>query len=268
LAAAQVLRGLKVRLKAIWIVNTLSFVLAGSIINESKRAELVDRRLGVEKGIGVEFMSMDVEFNQEEIGQLKESAKKFVERQKLNSLLNTRVSHCLKVIEKICRKISEIAGPDVVDCRAEEDVLIVSAYDRNLTISPAPGAASDARLARPRGLYCSQILVFAHLSGQKDSALLEAFRIYPDGSCSDGEDTWKAQEDCPGFIRYINDLIRRHLLDCDMYWPALEDLPGFVRSIPVHDNRLDQERLKRTCIGFECSLSNTPVKDHNDHPNS
>jgi hypothetical protein len=200
-------------------------------------------------------MATHIDFGDAETHLLKESVERFVDREKLSALLAVRIGHCMKAAETICRKICEVAGSDILDCKAEEGVLTISADDRTLTISPAPGSASDAKLLRPRGLYCSQILIFAHLSGQKDSSLLDAFRLYPDGSCSDGEHNWKAQEDSPEFIRYLNDLIRRHLLDCDMYWPAFEDLPGFVRSIPIQDNRLDPERLKRPCIGFECSLA-------------
>ncbi len=142
------------------------------------------------------------------------------ERVELERVLSMRMYTCMASIEKILTEIAACPGADLFHCVRDGSEITMSAKDRVVTFAAAAGAASDARLSRPRGINCAQVLIFGHLSGQDEGILLKTFRVYPDGLCSDGEDTWKVEADSAKFVQLLTHIIIHNLIDCDFLWPC------------------------------------------------
>ena len=134
---------------------------------------------------------------------LNEAIGQFKERVDVEKLLAMRVDKCLDVCEKLSKKIVAELNNEKMIVNSAADAFSIVAHDRVLSFAPAGGMASDARLKHPRGLYCRQILVLGHTLGQEESSLLTGFRVYPDGACSDGDKTWKAEESSKEFESYL-----------------------------------------------------------------
>ncbi len=185
---------------------------------------------------------------------LNQALEQFKSRLETEKLLAIRISKCNEVLVAICNRIISSLGHELITQGLPNGAFSMKANDRTLSFASAAGMASDARLKHPRGMYCSQVLVLGHTEGQEESTLLDAFRIYPDGDCSDGERSWKCEEDSEEFESYIIDLICHHLLDSDFFWPAFSELPDSMRKVPIERNRVQTQNLEKTCIGFECAL--------------
>jgi hypothetical protein len=180
---------------------------------------------------------------------------RFSERQEVEKVLEQRLSQCMDKVSEICKVMCESPGSQPLTCSLKEHKIVVKADSRSLTFTASIGAASDARLQRPRGMLCCQVLIFGHIEGQDQGKLVDTFRVYADGICSDGETTWKVEGDYPGFVRYLVNLLKLHILDCDLYWPAFEELPGYVHNVSVKDDDVDTESVRRPCVGFECNFA-------------
>ncbi|MBX9685487.1 MAG: hypothetical protein K2X27_02220 [Candidatus Obscuribacterales bacterium] len=189
-----------------------------------------------------------------ELGRLKEAAKKLKARIETEKLLSMRLRSCLELTETLCRQIMTSLNDEQLTCEIHDGLINVGAYDRMLTFVPANGIANDARLPRPRGLYCCQVLIFGHLEGQEEGRLLSSFRVYPDGSCTDGENCWKIEAHSIEFLSYLSELIASNLLDCDHSWPPVNEMPDSIKIVPLVRNRIESANLKHNCVGFECDL--------------
>lgn len=195
--------------------------------------------------------------------ELKKSAfdavlKRFAERREADNVLADRVRQCMKHMAEICKTICDMPEAENLSCTVKSDSIVVKADDRSLTFLAASGFGSDARLQHPRGMSCAQILMFAHIGGQAEGKLVDTFRVYADGVCSDGVETWTIDGDYTGFVKFMALTIKNNLLDCDLFWPSFEDLPGFVRTISIKDDHVDAEAARHNCVGFECAY--TPAK--------
>ena len=151
------------------------------------------------------------------------------------------------------RGIAGDKGPVLTASIAETSVQIRGG-NRNILIAPAKGLGNDSRLHKPRYQMCAQALVFCHLSGQDESSLLSSFRVYADGQCTDGEMVWSVDDGVDGFQPYLSHLIQASIFECEPFWPDLGDLPDFMQRIPILLEEVQEDPLKRTCVGFECSL--------------
>lgn len=185
---------------------------------------------------------------------LDDAMDRFKSRLETEKLLALRMSKCIEAVATICNRILASLSHEQLQAGMPDGVYSMKANDRTLSFAAAAGMASDARLKHPRGLYCCQILVLGHTEGQEESTLLESFRVYPDGRCSDGERSWKCEAESEEFEGYLVDLICHHLLDSDFFWPAFSEMPESMRKVPIERNRLQTESLDKTCIGFECAL--------------
>ncbi|MBX9573133.1 MAG: hypothetical protein K2X77_29820 [Candidatus Obscuribacterales bacterium] len=197
---------------------------------------------------------MSASLNSSDKRKLNEAMNQFKSRLETEKLLAIRMSKCIEVLASVCNRIISSLSHELVTTGMPDGVFSMKANERTLSFAAAAGMASDARLKHPRGLYCGQILVLGHTEGQDESTLLDAFRVYPDGHCSDGERSWKCEEHSEEFESYVVDLICHHLLDSDFFWPAFSELPESMRKVPIERNRLQTKSLEKTCIGFECTL--------------
>ena len=185
---------------------------------------------------------------------LNEAMDQFKSRLATEELLSEKTLKCLEVLSAVSTRVIAGLAHKLVEAATHEGAFSMKAGDRTLTFAPAAGMASDARLKHPRAMYCSQILVLGHTEGQDESTLLDAFRVYPDDKCSDGESTWTCEENSEEFASYVVKLICHHLLDSDFFWPAFSEMPESMRKVPIERNRLQTKTLEKTCIGFECAL--------------
>jgi len=103
-------------------------------------------------------------------------------------------------------------------------------------------------------------LVFTHISTQEKSSLLCAFRVYSDGLCTDGENSWNLNDGEQSMANYMTSLVAKSLFECDLYWPEYDNLPEYLTSIPVIEDQASTEGLSRSCIGFECAVPKPMVK--------
>lgn len=185
---------------------------------------------------------------------LHEAMVRFKDRLEIEKLLAVRLRKCLDVIEVICKKIADSLEHDSIGFSEGKGIFSISANNRVLSFAAATGMASDARLKHPRGLMCCQILVLGHTVGQEESTLLDCFRVYADNTCSDGESTWKVDDDSASFESFLSTLIADHLLDSDFFWPSMAELPESMLKVPISQNKVQAKALEKTCIGFECAL--------------
>ncbi|MBY0357283.1 MAG: hypothetical protein K2W82_04710 [Candidatus Obscuribacterales bacterium] len=199
-------------------------------------------------------MSYENSYLQFQEARLKQAVKHYNDKAELMRLLPMRLQKCMELLFKKIKAIAETVGGEVMSCKLNEETLTVKAYERILTFAPIKGAASDARLQEPRGLYCCQVLIFGHLDGQEESRLLSTFRVYPDGLCSAGDITWKIDDDSLEFTAYVTEIIADHLFGSDLFWPAPDEMPDFIRTIPLQHNKVQAQELKDICVGFECDL--------------
>lgn len=192
--------------------------------------------------------------NQGNQKRINEALSNFSSRVDTQKLLTMRVRKCIEVMEAICRKIIESLGNEQISMGLPDGIFSMRAGDRTISFAAAAGMASDARLRHPRGFYCCQILVLGHTEGQDESTLLTAFRVYADGTASDGELSWKCEEDSAEFESYLVGVICEHLLDSEFFWPSMSEMPESMRKVPIESNRVQTKQLEKTCIGFECAL--------------
>lgn len=186
---------------------------------------------------------------------LRDAVKHYREQLDIEKLLAIRLQHCMELGGKICREIADGIGKDLIKFKESDGILLLITRDRILSFAPAGGMASDARLRKPRGLKCRQVLIFGHLEGQAESNLLSTFRVYPDGFCSDGELTWKLDADeLSVFANYLLELISSNLLDFEVFWPPTDELPDFIRKITIQENKPQVSQLQNLCIGFDCPI--------------
>jgi hypothetical protein len=165
-------------------------------------------------------------------------------------------------LEAACQNLVKAADNKLITFEKLDGMVSIVAHDRVLTFTPALGVASDARLHKARGHACNLVLCFLHNVDQEESSLLTSFRVYADGVASDGEHSWKLDNESSGLQMYLTKLVASSLLDCQVYWPDESNLPQFTKTVPVQNNRLDIKPLKKSCIGFECNLEhNLPHKD-------
>lgn len=195
---------------------------------------------------------MPKQFNED---RLNEAVKHYRERLDLDKLLAIRMQHCMELTRKLCEQIAQAIGGDLIRCRESEGIITLITKDRVLSFAPAGGIASDARLRRPLGLPCRQVLIFGHIDGQESSKLLCAFRVYADGHCSDGESAWKLDAADPKrFGNYLTEVIASNLLDFQVFWPPTDEFPDFIRKIAIQENKPEVGQLKNVCVGFECGI--------------
>ena len=156
--------------------------------------------------------------------------------------------------------VAAVGDVHLLHAEFKDTVLNVSTVGRTLTLAPAHGAAFDTRLVKPRAKLCRQVLVFTHISTQEKSSLLCAFRVYSDGLCTDGENSWNLNDGEQSMANYMTSLVAKSLFECDLYWPEYDNLPEYLTSIPVIEDQASTEGLSRSCIGFECAVPKPMVK--------
>ena len=149
-----------------------------------------------------------------------------------------------------------VADEGLLQAESIDGALIISTEGRTLTLAPANGTALDTRLLKPRAMLCSQVLVFAHITGQELSTLLSTFRVYSDGFCTDGEVSWNLNDSGIPMANYMTGLVAENLFECDLFWPEFDQLPDYLQAIPVTEDRASTKDLSKPCIGFECALRN------------
>ncbi|GEM_PF-2759137 len=188
------------------------------------------------------------------------AAAAFRQRLDLESTLCRRVAQALAVIGEaavklvaICRDTADEKGP-LITAKISESVVQISSGDRNLALAAAHGAAMDTRLASPRGQLCGQLLLFCHLSGQQESSLVSTFRVYANGECTSGDVTFNIEGGAAAVLPDLARIVRSMIFEAETYWPGPADLPDFLQKIPILEQELHEEALKRPCVGFECNL--------------
>lgn len=188
------------------------------------------------------------------------AASAFREHLELEATIAAQVHRALAAVGEaaiklvaLCRENGTGKGP-VITAKISETVVQISGGGRNVAFAAARGLASDHRLARPRGESCGQILVFAHLSGQAETTLLSSFRIYSNGDCTDGEIGWTIDDGVDAFLTHLADIVRCAIFESSVYWPHQDLLPGYVQKVPILEEELQEESLKKSCVGFECNL--------------
>lgn len=162
----------------------------------------------------------------------------------------------MTLLQDACNYVLKLAQENTLNCTMNDGMLAFNTHGRSLAMVPAVGVASDVRLHNPLGQYCAQVLIFACLDDHTDSELLGTVRIYEDGLCTDGDLQWRLEDGSTAFIPYVLRLVGEHLLECETYWPSEEELPMFIQSVAVIGKQIDTEPLKKSCVGFECSLNN------------
>lgn len=208
---------------------------------------------------------MQKQFDEDRLNQ---AVKRYRERIDIDKLLAVRLQHCMELAKKLCDQIAESIGKDLIRCKESDGIITLVTRDRVLSFAPAGGVASDARLRRPLGLACRQVLVFGHLEGQESSTLLSAFRVYADGHCSDGDVTWKLDAVNPDkFGNYLLEVIASNLLDFEVFWPPTDEFPDFIRKITIQENKPEPAQLKNVCVGFECDIEASATKSDSDTSN-
>lgn len=186
---------------------------------------------------------------------LRESVKNYRERLDVEKLLAIRLQHCMDLAFKLCQQIAGEIGPELIRCKESDGVVILVTQDRVLSFAPAGGVASDARLRRPQGSLCKQVLIFGHLEGDEASTLISSFRIYPNGTCTDGDKSWRLDDkDVEDFADYLIEVISRNLLDFQVFWPPTDEFPDFIKKISIQEDKPEPVQLKKACVGFDCPL--------------
>jgi hypothetical protein len=193
--------------------------------------------------------------------QFLKSASTFKSVLELEGRLSDSVAGALAVVGEaavrlvaLSRDASSDKGP-VITARISDTSVQITGGGRNVVFAAAHGCAGDQRLLNPRGEMCGQILVFSHLSGEDESTLVDTFRVYDDGNCSDGQFSWSIDAGTEAFMHYLSSIVTNTIFEAKVYWPAVESMPGFIKKIPVVEDELHEESLKRPCIGFDCKRS-------------
>lgn len=145
-----------------------------------------------------------------------------------------------------------IAGDIELGITRTDTMLQIDAGSRSIMLVPLPGVAHDARLARPKGKNCAEILVFGHTVDRQTGWVISCLRVYADGSCTDGQSEWNLDEVENGMRAYLSDLIKNDLLCCEVFWPPIDELKPLMEEIPI--GQVQTAQLSNPCIGFECSL--------------
>jgi hypothetical protein len=153
----------------------------------------------------------------------------------------------------VCREGASDKGP-VITTKISETMVQVSGGGRNLVFAMAQGIASDHRLQAPRAEACGQVLVFTHLTGEAESHLLTSMRVYENGECTDGELTWSIESGADGFLPYLAHFVRGAIFHSTVYWPVIDEMPFCLQKVPVYEDQLHEQTLKKPCVGFECNL--------------
>jgi len=153
----------------------------------------------------------------------------------------------------LSHEVSGDAGPLLTATIAEASVQI-SGAGRNITLAPAQGVGNDSCLPCPRLESCGQILVFGHLTGHSETSLLSSFRVYINGDVTDGIREWNTEGGAESLLPLVSHLLKLAIFDQQLCWPHLSDMPEHFQRIPLKEERLPEESLKKPCFGFECPL--------------
>jgi hypothetical protein len=153
----------------------------------------------------------------------------------------------------LSHEVAGDAGPLLTATIAESSVQI-SGGDRNITLAPAQGVGNDSRLPCPRLESCGEILVFGHLTGHSETTLLSSFRVYLNGDVTDGTQVWTTEGGAGEFLFLVGQLLKLAIFDQQFCWPHLTDMPEHLQRIPLKEERLREESLKKPCFGFGCPL--------------
>src|SRR4030095_9209829 len=142
-------------------------------------------------------------------------------------------------------------GPLLTATIAETSVEIAGG-NRNIMLAPAQGVGNDSALPCPRMEICGQILVFAHLAGQSETSLVSSFRVYGNGDVTDGNLEWTTDGGADAFLPYVSHLLKLAIFDRQLICPPLADMPGHLQKIPLKEQRVPEESLRKPCFGYGC----------------
>ena len=179
----------------------------------------------------------------------------------LEEALAVQVSRALAVIGNaavklvaLCRESTSEKGP-VITAKISESLVQVAGGGRNVFLAAARGVASDNRLPEPRSQTCGLILVYGHLTGENESGLVATLRVYENGDLSDGEVSWNIEDGVEGFLSYLAHIVSAIIFHSKVYWPAVDNMPAFLQKVPVLEEELHEDSLRKPCVGFECNLA-------------
>lgn len=200
--------------------------------------------------------------------QFAKAAQAFSEQLAVENLLSEKAQQALSVIGEaavelvaLCRESAGDKGP-AITAKIAENVVQITGGGRNVVFAAAHGTASDHRLLYPRAQICGQLLVFCHLTGEQESNLLDTLRVYQNGDLTNGEMSANVDDKASGILPYLAHVVESVIFRSSIYWPGMDNMPSCMKRIPILEEELHEESLRRPCVGFECNLQRNSRDNH------